>query len=199
VSEALFSFILFAAVATLTPGGATTLATASGVQFGFRRSIPLMFGIASGLALLTIAAASGLSALLQTLPGLALTMKLMGTGYLLWLARKISMAGAPQTTTYSRDRPVNFFGGILMLALNPKGWTMALGAAASFTAISPDPVVLALIMGAIFATASVVSLCLWCATGTLLAKALHNERQWRMVNIALGLLLAASILQMWTQ
>ena len=40
--------ILFAFVATATPGIATTLSTASGAQFGFRRSVPLMVGSAAG-------------------------------------------------------------------------------------------------------------------------------------------------------
>ncbi|TIS07992.1 MAG: LysE family translocator, partial [Mesorhizobium sp.] len=33
--------------------------------------------------------------------------------------------------------------------------------------------------------------------GTLLARLLKTERQWRALNIVLALLLAASILQMW--
>jgi threonine/homoserine/homoserine lactone efflux protein len=41
-ADSLAPLILFAAVSTVTPGGATTLATASGAQFGFRRSVPLM-------------------------------------------------------------------------------------------------------------------------------------------------------------
>ena len=50
MSQTLFSLIVFVIVATITPGGATTLATASGTQFGFRRSVPLLGGIALGLA-----------------------------------------------------------------------------------------------------------------------------------------------------
>ncbi|TIX53380.1 MAG: LysE family translocator, partial [Mesorhizobium sp.] len=41
---------LFALISTSTPGIATTLSTASGAQFGFRRSVPLMAGSAAGLA-----------------------------------------------------------------------------------------------------------------------------------------------------
>lgn len=56
--------LLFAAVATVTPGGATMLATASGACFGFARSISLMLGIAIGLALLAAVAVVGLGSLL---------------------------------------------------------------------------------------------------------------------------------------
>jgi threonine/homoserine/homoserine lactone efflux protein len=48
--EAILPLVLFALVATATPGIATTLSTASGARFGFRRSVPLMAGSAAGLA-----------------------------------------------------------------------------------------------------------------------------------------------------
>ena len=91
--EIFYSFVLFVVVATVTPGGATTLATASGAQFGLRRSMPLLSGMAVGLATLAGAAASGMSALLQTLPVLELAMKLAGSSYLLWLACRIGGGG----------------------------------------------------------------------------------------------------------
>ncbi len=53
--DTILPLILFVVVSTITPGGATTLATASGAQFGFRRSMPLMVGIAFGLASLAAA------------------------------------------------------------------------------------------------------------------------------------------------
>ncbi|TGS82058.1 LysE family translocator, partial [Mesorhizobium sp. M2D.F.Ca.ET.178.01.1.1] len=48
--ETLLPLVLFALISTSTPGIATTLSTASGAQFGFRRSVPLMAGSAAGLA-----------------------------------------------------------------------------------------------------------------------------------------------------
>lgn len=51
------AFLLFALVATLSPGGATTVVTASGIQYGYIRSIPLILGIAVGLAMLAAAGA----------------------------------------------------------------------------------------------------------------------------------------------
>ncbi|MGW7620021.1 BTAD domain-containing putative transcriptional regulator [Streptomyces antimycoticus] len=61
---------VFALIATVTPGGATTLATASGAHFGFRRSAPLMAGIAVGLAAMAAAAAAGLGGVVLAVPWL---------------------------------------------------------------------------------------------------------------------------------
>src|SRR5580700_10348320 len=80
------SLVLFVIVSTITPGGATTLATASGAHFGYRRSIPLMAGIAAGLASMAASAAAGLGTILLALPSLQFVMKTLGSLYLVWLA-----------------------------------------------------------------------------------------------------------------
>lgn len=199
MSEMLASLALFAVVATITPGGATTLATASGAQFGFRRSIPLLCGIALGLALLAAATAAGLAALLQAAPSLQLAMKVVGSAYLLWLAWKICGSRPPRAKTNDSATPPGFGGGVLLLCVNPKAWAMTLGAAASFAALAANPFQLGLLLGATFGVAAVVSLSLWCAGGLVLARMLRTDRQWRIVNVVLGLLLTASIVPMWLE
>jgi threonine/homoserine/homoserine lactone efflux protein len=197
MSETLFSLIVFVIVATITPGGATTLATASGTQFGFRRSVPLLGGIALGLASLAAIAAAGLAGLLRAVPALQLIMKVLGSVYLIWLAWKIASSGAPKQSANTLKTPTGFIGGALLLWLNPKGWTMALGAAASFAALTPDPVRLAAILGSAFGLAAIVSLVLWCTAGVLLGRTLRTDRHWRIANAALGVLLALSIVPIW--
>lgn len=194
--EMFLALVLFAAVATLTPGGATTLATASGAQFGFRRSMPLLAGIAFGLASLAAAASAGLAALLQAVPALQFAMKLAGSAYLSWLAWTIG-AGGPPRESGAAAAPTGFWAGLLLLWLNPKGWAMALGAATSFAALAASPLHLALLLGATFGAAAAVSLSLWCAGGLLLARTLRTERQWRTLNAVLGLLLFLSIVPIW--
>lgn len=194
--EAILPLVLFALVATSTPGMATTLSTASGAQFGFRRSVPLMAGSAAGLATVAAAGAAGLAGLLAAVPSLQLAMKIAGSLYLVWLAVKIGRSGPPNLDV-AMASPNSFLGGAGLQWMNPKGWAMGLGAAASFAALADGPLQLALLLGAVFGLAAAVSLSLWCVAGTLLARLLRTERQWRVLNIALGLLLAASIIPMW--
>jgi threonine/homoserine/homoserine lactone efflux protein len=194
--EAVFPLVLFALVSTSTPGIATTLSTASGAQFGFRRSVPLVAGSAAGLASVAAAGAAGLAGLLAAVPSLQLAMKIAGSLYLIWLAVKIGRSGPPNLDV-AMGTPNSFFGGAGIQWMNPKGWAMGLGAAASFAALANGPLQLALLLGAVFGLAAAVSLSLWCVAGTLLARLLKTERQWRVLNIVLGLLLAASIIPMW--
>jgi threonine/homoserine/homoserine lactone efflux protein len=196
--DAILPLVLFVIVSTITPGGATTLATASGAQFGFRRSVPLMAGIAAGLASLAAASAAGLAGLLLAAPSLQTAMRVAGSAYLLWLAWKIARSGPPNMNA-NMGVPTSFLGGAGLLWLNPKGWAMALGAAASFAALASGPSQLALLLGAAFGIAAVVSLSLWCMAGLLLARLLRTERQWRVLNAVLGLLLVVSIVPMWLE
>lgn len=189
--------LLFVAVATVTPGGASTLATASGARFGFVRSIPLMLGIAAGLALLGAVAALGLGGLLLALPSLQTAVKALGSAYLLWLAWRIARSGAPNAGSSGPARPVTLVNGFFLLWLNPKSWAMTVGAAASFALLASTPNRLALLFGLAFGVAACVSLALWCALGMLLARLFRTPRHWRMLNLAMGALLAASIIPTW--
>ena len=194
--DAILPLVLFVVVATISPGGATTLATASGAQFGFRRSVPLVAGIALGLGSLAAASAAGLAGILLAAPTLQLAMKLAGSAYLLWLAWKTTKAGAPHQGS-GHATPTSVLGGACLLWLNPKGWAMALGAAASFTETANGPVALAMLLGSTFGLAATASLSLWCLAGQVLARLLQTERQWLALNAVLGMLLAASIIPIW--
>ncbi|WP_185715318.1 LysE family translocator [Burkholderia cenocepacia] len=188
--------VLFVIVSTVTPGGATTLATASGAHFGYRRSLPLMAGIAAGLASMAAAAAAGLGSVLLALPALQLVMKAVGSAYLIWLALRIGRGGKPRLDV-DVHRPQGFVSGVWMLWHNPKGWAMTLGAAASFAALASGPARLGVLLGLAFGVAAMASLSLWCFAGLLFARVLRTERQWRCLNAGLGVLLVASIVPMW--
>ena len=194
--ESLLPLILFALVSTITPGGATTLATASGAHFGFRRSIPVMGGFAFGLGSMACAAAVGLGGVLTALPMLQIAMKALGSLYLIWLAVRIGGSGQPREAG-QMARPTGFLAGVWMLWHNPKGWAMTMGAAASFAALANNPLTLAMLLGMTFCVMAALSLTLWCALGQLFARLLNAPWQWRALNIFLACLLVLSIMPMW--
>ncbi|MGH6619175.1 MAG: LysE family translocator [Alphaproteobacteria bacterium] len=195
--ELLLSLILVAVATTITPGPGTLLAAAAGARFGFQRTVPFLAGVASGLAALMAAAAGGLAALLQSVPALQTTMKVSGSAYLFWLALRIGRSGAPAFKSDATEAPVGFGAGLMVLCLNPKAWTMALGAAAAYAGIAADPLQLALLLSAVFGGTAALALSLWCAGGIMLGRNVQTASQWQAVNAALGLLTAASIIPLW--
>ncbi len=194
-AEGLLPLAVFTMTSTVTPGGATTMATASGAHFGYRRTLPLMAGIATGLGAMTAGAAAGLGAVIMNAPGVQMAMKGVGTAYLLWLAWRIGRNGPPRQTRMAR--PVRFLSGLWLTWHNPKGWAIALGAAASFAGIASDPFVLAATLGAAFGMSAILSLSLWCMVGLVLGRLLRTDRQWHLLNAGLGILLVLSIVPMW--
>ncbi|MFS3134972.1 hypothetical protein ACLRDC_06235 [Gluconacetobacter sacchari] len=94
-------------------------------------------------------------------------------------------------------RPARFLSGVWLIWHNPKGWTIALGAAASFAGIAGSPLILALFLGLAFGLSAILSLSFWCMAGLVLRRLLRTDRQWHLLNAALGILLALSIAPMW--
>jgi threonine/homoserine/homoserine lactone efflux protein len=187
--------LLFVLVATFSPGGATTLATASGVQFGLRRSLPLLLGIAAGLTTLAVAAALGLAGVLLEVPHLELVVRILGSVYLLWLAWTIGRTGAPGRATLAEPR--RFTTGVLLLWLNPKAWAITLSAAGAFATSVDGPARLAVLLGGAFAVGASLSQLLWCALGGAVARLLSRPWHWRALNITLAVLVVASIVPIW--
>lgn len=190
------SLLLFVAVTAFTPGGATALAASSGMRHGLSGSVPVLSGLIVGTTSLAAASAFGLGNLMATYPALRLALAALGTAYFVWLAVMIGRSGAPDLEA-GRSAPLGFFAGLLLLWLNPKAWTMTLGAAASFGALAPDPLRLAMLLGSVFLCFSTAALAAWCLGGALLARTLSTPRQWRALNLTLAALLIVSILPVW--
>ncbi|MGR2738500.1 LysE family translocator [Billgrantia sp. Q4P2] len=192
----LVPLVFFAISATFSPGGATTLATASGARFGLRRSAPLLIGMASGLAALGAATGLGLAGLILAAPLAEQLLRFAGSGYLVWLAFCISRGGAPGKADMVAV-PIGLLGGAALIQLNPKAWATVLGAAALFADSSDNTIALAITLASVLGLFGVASLTLWCVAGELLAQHLTTNRQWSIVNGILALLLLLAVAQMW--
>lgn len=89
--DTFLALVLFAFTTSITPGPNNMMLFASGVNFGFRRTIPHMFGIGAGFFSLLIGVGFGLGALLHTLPAVYTALKFAGGAYLVWIAWKIDL------------------------------------------------------------------------------------------------------------
>ena len=87
--ETFLALVLFAFTTSITPGPNNMMLFASGVNFGFRRTIPHMLGIGAGFLSLLIGVGLGLGALMQNVPVVYTILKFAGGGYLIWIAWKI--------------------------------------------------------------------------------------------------------------
>jgi threonine/homoserine/homoserine lactone efflux protein len=181
----------FAFVTSVTPGPNNMMLLASGVNFGFRRTLPHMAGISAGFALMAFLVGLGIAGVFRAAPAAVTGLKLVAVAYMLWLAWKIAHAAAPGEGR-ARPRPMTFLQAAGFQWVNPKAWAMALGAVAAYL---PDPTALGcLVLALAFAAVNLPSVALWAAAGQGLRRLLARPAALRVFNWAMAALL---ILSLW--
>ena len=107
-TELLTGLLVFAFVASATPGPNNMMLLASGVNFGFRRTVPHMAGITLGFGVMIVLAGLGAGQVFGRWPWLYSVLKVGSVAYLLWLAWKIATAGVMTTDGDPQARPMTF-------------------------------------------------------------------------------------------
>lgn len=191
-AELLPALCLFALVMSITPGPNNTMLLASGVNFGLLRSLPHIAGISLGFGVMTVAVGLGLHTVLNRFPQVYLAMRILGAGYMVWLAWKLANA-APMTPELAHTaQPLGFWGAAAFQWLNPKAWVMALSAVTTYLPVSSSAVDLAL-MTVVLCGINAPCVGLWAAFGQSLRRVLQQPRWLRGFNISMALVLLASL------
>lgn len=119
------ALFVFCTAMSFSPGPNTTLATALAANHGLRRALRFCLAVPAGWVLLMLGCGLGLGALIVGVPALRWSVKLLGVGYMVWLAWKLS--GASQLTQVdARKLDISFVAGMGMQFLNIKAWMLAL-------------------------------------------------------------------------
>jgi threonine/homoserine/homoserine lactone efflux protein len=187
----LLAFIVFAIVMFFTPGPNNVLLLASGVLFGFRRTLPHIAGVTVGFAFMVGAVGVGLGAVFTAYPVLQVVLKYAGAAYLIYLAIAIARSHSVKSVV-GMARPMSFWGAALFQWVNAKGWVMVIGTITAYAAIATFPWNIAIQVGLslILGTLSCIA---WALFGSALRPVLHSERAVRTFNIVMALLLLASL------
>ena len=174
------ALLIFAFVASATPGPNNVMLLASGVNFGFRRTIPHMFGIALGFAVLLLSVGFGLGAL--------------GGAYLFYLAWRIAMTRAVASGN-TGNAPMTVWAAAAFQWVNPKAWMMAITAMSLYT--SPEmPYVSVVLVALAFVLVNFPSVSIWAGCGTALRSFLADPVKLKWFNITMGVILALTTIPM---
>lgn len=181
----------YVATMSVTPGPNNLMLAASGVNFGFRRTVPHLLGISVGHGIQVGIVAGLLAWVMGWLDDLRLELVLTGCAYLLWLAWRQSRAGQPGAGKSAQ--PLGFFGAALFQWVNPKAWMMALNTVILFLPEAQGG-------GAVFSLVLVCVLvnlpciAVWVVAGDRLRTHLRDPLWLRVFNGTMALLLAATAL-----
>lgn len=194
--ELLLALFGFAAVTLVTPGPNNMMLLASGANFGYRPTIPHLFGVSIGFGLMVVLVGMGLMTLFDLYPPLQTVLKVISVAFLVWLAWKIAHAAAPggnrASGKTSLARPITFLQASAFQWVNPKAWTMAL---TSIAAYAPERSLAAVaVVAATFLVLNLFSGSLWMLLGREARRLLSNPRRLTAFNWTMaGLLLATLI------
>jgi threonine/homoserine/homoserine lactone efflux protein len=136
MSPSLFSsYLLFCIVMTSTPGPNNALVLMSGARFGLQKTLPLIIGIAFGVAFQLMAIGLGLHQMFLYFPQFQCILSLIGSAYIIWLAWKIASSG-PLAMSLDEKPAMGFLQGAVFQWVNPKAWMMSISTIASYFAVS---------------------------------------------------------------
>ncbi|MCR5859455.1 LysE family translocator [Mesorhizobium sp. J428] len=193
-ADLFLALIVFAFVTSITPGPNNFMLLASGVNFGFWRTLPHMCGIGVGFFTLLLGVGLGLGAMLTAYPQLHLALKVAGGAYLLYLAWKIAMSRS-LSEKEGGTRPMTFLEAAAFQWVNPKAWVMAVTAMAVYTDPA-RPFLTMLLVATAFALVNFPSVSCWAGFGVALRGFLADPVRLKWFNIAMGVLLAATLVPM---
>lgn len=185
-----FSFLLLAFVLSITPGPNNMMVLASGVNFGFRRSVGPVLGVGIGLMVMMLIVGAGLIQMLDRYPLLKIALQAVSMTYLLYLAWKIANAASPKDKR-AKASPITFLQAAAFQWINPMAWAMAL---TSITLYAPSNSWRAIAMvSVVFAIIHIPCVGFWSVLGQQLRNFINGERRLRIFNGVMASLLLISL------
>ena len=189
----MINFALFSALAAFyftmffTPGPNNAMLTASGMKFGFIRTLPHLIGISLGHIFQIGLTCFGLANVFLIYPQVQFYMKILCFLYLLFLGWK--MIGSFSSIQKETGRPLRFYEASLFQFINPKAWSIAVTVASGFFPTKEN-----IFIGVAFVTitAAVINLptcSLWALFGSGLRKFVNNEKIKKLIEYLLAVLL----------
>lgn len=192
--ETIIPVFLFTLSMCITPGPNNIMLTASGINFGYVKTIPHILGIALGMIMLLILSALGLGTLFTIFPQLKLILKIAGSVYLLYFAFKIATAKQKKNEVSAKSRPLNVFEGMMFQFVNPKAVLINVTAIAAYTAEGAGFAHSVLIILVTYLLVCIPSISVWAGFGSLIGRIISDERSFRICNAALGGVTALSVI-----
>lgn len=196
-TASLLALCLFGFVASITPGPNNLMLLASGMNFGFRATIPHLAGICLGFFLMMVAIGAGFGAVVTQVPLVYTAIKWLGTAYLLYLAWRIARTpvGGETADNGRPGKPLGLVGAAMFQWVNPKAWVMTVSAFATYVPAAPGISTVLGVSSLVFLI-TLPCISVWTLFGARLRHWLGEPGRARIFNRSMAALLVASLLPM---
>jgi threonine/homoserine/homoserine lactone efflux protein len=183
----LVALISFYFVMYVTPGPNNAMVLASGLKFGFFKTIPHMSGITIGHITQLVLVCFGLGKIFIIFPEIQNILKIICSIYLLYLGYKI--IGSFSKVKEDDSKPLKFHEAALFQIVNPKAWTISSMAASSFLPKDGDLFISIFFIGFVALIICPLSISPWAAFGSAIRNLVKNNKIKALIEYFLAILL----------
>ena len=188
----MLTFAISVFLLIITPGPGVLSTAGFGAAYGFKQSLRYVFGLFLGTNLVFLAVASGLIAVLLSIPSLRIFLLFLSTCYLFYLASKIALAGS-NIAFIKAKAPPGITSGVLLQAINPKAYvvntTFVSGFAFYQSSFAIELIIKFFIINAIWIPLHLV----WLYAGTVLHDLNLSNKNQRIINLMLSFSMIAAV------
>ena len=188
----ILSMALFWIVAAYTPGPNNVIASYSGFNFGIKKTLPHIFGVALGFTFLIFLLTIGLVNVFKIFPIIQVSLKYLGSIFLVYLAFKIYFSKIDSDK--KNENPVKFIETFLFQFLNPKGVLIGIIIVSTYVEHGENYLKYATQVIFFAFLVSLSSITFWTFVGKYLRKFATNEKFIKYFNCVMSLLLILSII-----
>tara|TARA_Y100000590_G_C15172309_1_gene807874 strand:- start:14 stop:622 length:609 start_codon:yes stop_codon:yes gene_type:complete len=181
-----YNFVMY-----VTPGPNNSILTASGIKFGFFRTIPNIFGIPSGHGLQLALVCLGLGSLFAYYPFLLDILRYIGAAYILYLAYKM-FGSLNISASEDKTRPLKYYEAILFQFVNPKAWVICITAVSLFYPEKENLFIGTIFMVIMSTVINIPSISVWALGGSIIRYYLNNNNLKKIIEWILALMLLAT-------
>ncbi|MDZ5431805.1 LysE family translocator [Pseudomonas fluorescens] len=185
-------FLLFAFVASITPGPTNILVLSNSARFGMAATVPIIVGACASAAILVLLVGMGAGSSLSSRPVVQTAMQWVGVAWLSYLAWQIFSAPAIAVTSQKTTARLGAWGAASLQWINPKTWMMALAVVSVFAGTGEDRLAHVLYLSLAFFLISLPCLGVWGLLGAGSSRWLRSPRAMQRFNRCMALLLLGS-------
>lgn len=189
MSPELLPLITYILITTFTPGPNNISSAAAGVQLGLKKSLPYLFGMATGFFVVLLLSGYLNFFLHEKYAAIAVYIKWIGFLYMLWLAASLFLKSEKKKTAMSS---FSFMPGVLLQLVNPKVILYGITIFAVFSNTLAVNSLSVFIGSAVLSCVGFISVLTWCTVGSFLTQFLSNKRNFLIFNLVLAVLLLYS-------
>ncbi|NWC94227.1 MULTISPECIES: LysE family translocator [unclassified Pseudomonas] len=188
----LLPFLLFAFVASITPGPTNILVLSNSARHGFKAALPIVLGACTGAAGIVFVVGSGFGQSLAQLPKVQTAMQWTGVAWLSYLSWQIFRAPAMAITPDATQKPMGLVGGASLQLVNPKTWMMALAVISVFGGAGDERQAHVLYLSLAFFVISLPCLGAWALLGAGSTRLFRSPTAMQRFNRCMAVLLLGS-------